>query len=130
MRVGLHSGSVIVGGVGSNLMMKYTAVGDTVNMAYRVEEAAAPGTILVSEAVYRQVKALFECQQVSVLNPKGIARPVIAYQVLVHEQDQGWALPAAGGSHLIRYCSRRTDVTGIDCGSGGLEGAIGPLRHV
>jgi class 3 adenylate cyclase/tetratricopeptide (TPR) repeat protein len=82
MRVGLHSGSVIVGGIGSDSMMNYTAIGDTVNLAHRIEEAAPPGRILVSESVYRQVRAFFDCQQVAILNPKGIAHPVVAYSVV------------------------------------------------
>ncbi|MBN1147613.1 MAG: tetratricopeptide repeat protein [Anaerolineales bacterium] len=81
VRIGLHSGAVIVGGIGSNLLMDYTAIGDTVNLAHRIEEAAPPGAILISEAVYHQVRAFFDCQQVSVLNPKGIAHPVTAYRV-------------------------------------------------
>lgn len=81
VRIGVHSGSVIVGGIGSNLMMNYTAIGDTVNLAHRIEEAAPPGAILISEAVYRQVRAVMDCQQISVLNPKGIAHPVVAYRV-------------------------------------------------
>jgi class 3 adenylate cyclase len=81
VRIGLHSGAVTVGGIGSNLMMNYTAIGDTVNLAHRIEEAAPPGAILISEAVHRQVQTIFDCQPISVLNPKGIAYPVVAFRV-------------------------------------------------
>ena len=82
LRVGIHSGSVIVGGIGTDLMMDYTAIGDTVNLARRIEEASPSGAVLISEAVYRQVRAFINCQQVSVLNAKGIAQPVVAYRVI------------------------------------------------
>jgi predicted ATPase/class 3 adenylate cyclase len=83
VRIGLHSGWVVVGGIGANdLVLNYTAIGDTVNLAHRIEEAAAPGAILVSETVYKQVRALIDCQQITALFPKGIAHPVTAYRVM------------------------------------------------
>jgi class 3 adenylate cyclase len=82
MRVGLHSGSVVVGGIGTNLMMDYTAVGDTVNLSRRIEEAAAPDSILVSEVVYRQTRPLFEFHPAQILTLKGIDHPVAVYRVL------------------------------------------------
>lgn len=81
MRVGLHAGSVIVGSIGSNLMMDYTAIGDTVNLANRIEVAAAPGTILVSEEVYGQTKVLFDFKPIPDLILKGIPRPITCYRV-------------------------------------------------
>ena len=71
MHIGLHSGTVIVGGMGSNMLMDYTAIGDTVNLAHRLEEAAGSGVILVSESVYRQTRMLFDFETVPALSLKG-----------------------------------------------------------
>jgi class 3 adenylate cyclase/tetratricopeptide (TPR) repeat protein len=60
IHIGLNAGSVIVGGIGSNLLMDYTAIGDTVNFANRLQEVAPPGTVLVSESVFRSTRALFD----------------------------------------------------------------------
>lgn len=73
VRIGLNSGEVIVGGLGSNLMMNYTAIGDTVNLSRRIEEAADPGTVMVSESVYRQTKALFHYVALPPLELKGVS---------------------------------------------------------
>ena len=54
-RLGLHTGLVIVGAIGDNLRMDYTAVGDTMNVASRFQNTAAPGQIVMSEATYRLV---------------------------------------------------------------------------
>ncbi len=82
IHIGLHSGSVVVGGVGSNMLMNYTAVGDTVNLAQRLETSAAPGTTLVSDQTYKQTRALFDFSDISTLQLKGISRPVRAYRLI------------------------------------------------
>lgn len=58
LSVGLHSGEAIVGNIGSERVMDYTVVGDTVNVAKRLQERAAGGQILLSEATFRMVKRI------------------------------------------------------------------------
>ncbi len=82
VHIGLHSGIVIVGGIGSNLLMNYTAIGDTVNLARRLEDAAPPGIILASETVYRQTKPLVVYNPSPTLTLKGISYPITCYQVV------------------------------------------------
>ena len=65
MRIGLNTGPVIVGSIGDDLRMDYTAIGDTTNLAARMESMAEPGTVLVSPETYKQVAQQFE------FNPKG-----------------------------------------------------------
>ncbi|MBW2324153.1 MAG: zinc ribbon domain-containing protein, partial [Deltaproteobacteria bacterium] len=60
MRIGLNSGTVVVGSIGDDLRMDYTAIGDTTNLASRLETLAAPGTILVSASTQKLARDFFE----------------------------------------------------------------------
>lgn len=82
MRIGLNAGSVVVGNVGSDLQMNYTAIGDTVNLANRLEQAARPGAILVSESVYQQSRAMVDFLRLPPQSFKGLSRLVQAFQVV------------------------------------------------
>lgn len=82
VRIGLNAGTVIVGGIGSNLLMNYTAIGDTVNMAQRLEEAAQPGAILVSETVYHATRMLFDYEPYENILLKGLSQPITCYRVI------------------------------------------------
>ncbi|HZS33226.1 MAG TPA: AAA family ATPase, partial [Methylomirabilota bacterium] len=82
MRIGLHSGTVVVGRIGDNLRMDYTAQGDTVNLAARLEQAGTPDTILVSEATRRLAEGAFEFRALPPLHVKGRADPVAAWAVV------------------------------------------------
>ena len=88
MRIGLNSGTVVVGAIGDDLRMDYTAMGDTTNLAARMESNARPGGILVSQHIYRQTKEFFEFQPLGEIQVKGKEGPVEAYQLLRPSQVQ------------------------------------------
>ncbi|MBE9475197.1 MAG: AAA family ATPase, partial [Chloroflexi bacterium] len=81
MHFGLNRGSVIVGGIGSDLLIDYTAIGDSVNLARRLQENASPDTILVSESVYQTTQALFNYQELTDLDLKGYQGGKKGYQL-------------------------------------------------
>jgi class 3 adenylate cyclase/tetratricopeptide (TPR) repeat protein len=81
-RVGLNTGPVVVGTVSDDLRMDFTAIGDTVNLAARMEQVADPGSVLVSEPTHRVVAGFFECDALGDLAVKGKVGPVRAYRVL------------------------------------------------
>jgi len=81
MRIGLNSGTVVVGKIGDNLRMDYTAQGDTVNLAARLEQACQPGAILASEATRRLGAGAFAFRALPPISVKGKDAPVSAYEV-------------------------------------------------
>ncbi|HEU4369004.1 MAG TPA: adenylate/guanylate cyclase domain-containing protein [Methylomirabilota bacterium] len=81
MRIGINSGPVVVGRIGDDLRMDYTAVGDTTNLAARLQQAARPGSVLVGEPAYRLVGGFFEMLDLGELPVKGHAE-IRAWEVL------------------------------------------------
>lgn len=79
MRVGINTGSVLLGALGTQ--GEYTALGDTVNVAARLEKAAPVGKILISADTYRQVRGLFSVEAQAPLDVKGKSEPIQVYIV-------------------------------------------------
>ena len=78
-RLGLSSGPVVVGKIGDDLRMDYTAQGHTVGLAARLEALAEPGRPLLSEATARQVQGFFELEERGALELRGASEPVEAF---------------------------------------------------
>jgi class 3 adenylate cyclase/tetratricopeptide (TPR) repeat protein len=89
LRIGINTGLVVVGEVGSKVYGEYTAMGDTVNLAARMEQTARPGTVQITENTYKLVAPLYACRPLGGLAVKGKREPVPAYQVLGRKEKPG-----------------------------------------
>ena len=81
MRIGLNTGLVVVGKIGDDLRMDYTAVGDTTNVAARMQQLARPGSVVVSEATHKLIAGFFDTLDLGEQQVKGHT-PVRAFEVL------------------------------------------------
>ncbi len=82
VRVGINTGLVVVAEVGADLRVEYTAMGDAVNVAARMESSAEPGTILITEATRKMINNNFEIVPVGPIQVKGKTKPINTYNVL------------------------------------------------
>ncbi len=82
IRAGINSGPVVVGNVGSDLRYEYTALGDAMNVAARMQAAAEPGTVLITASTHRFVADAFDVEDLGEIVVKGKTEPVHAYRVL------------------------------------------------
>jgi class 3 adenylate cyclase/tetratricopeptide (TPR) repeat protein len=131
MRIGINSGLAIVGSVGSDLHVEYTALGDTANLASRLEGRAPHGSVLVSKNTYEMAAPFFEFRSVGPMTVKGKAREVEAYE-LVRAGTRDVRNHRAGGAALTPFVGRKREAAILDrlyrrveSGSGQVVGIVG-----
>ena len=112
MRVGLNSGPVIIGSVGNDLRMDYTAIGDTTNLASRMETNAKPGTVLVSSDTYKIARDFFRFEPLGKIQVKGKDEPVETYQ-LIEASEVETRIEAAVARGLTRFVGREREIAAL-----------------
>jgi class 3 adenylate cyclase/tetratricopeptide (TPR) repeat protein len=115
MRVGLNSGPVVVGAIGDDLRMDYTAIGNTTNLSARMESLAEPGTIRVSRNTYRMVRDYFDFEALGTTLVKGKAEPLETYELKGSSRLTS-RLEASARLGLTAYAGRRKEQAALENG--------------
>ena len=111
-RVGLNTGPVVIGSVGDDLV-DFTAIGDTVNLAARMQEMAEPGSAYLTESTYRAIADHIECEQLGELAVKGKSNPVRAWRAL-RERAQRSRFEVAAERGLAPFVGRDEELAALE----------------
>jgi class 3 adenylate cyclase len=90
MRIGVHTGPVVVGTLGNDFRVEFKAVGDTVNLASRMQELAEPGTTYLTEETFRLTEGLFRFEALGEKAVKGREEPVKIYRAIAPSTMRTW----------------------------------------
>jgi class 3 adenylate cyclase len=114
IRVGINTGYCTVGNFGSEDRLDYTVVGAAVNLASRLESAAMPSGILVSEETYFQVKEYFRFDAPQQLELKGLERGVIAYEVDISDTSRAETKNFEGENFQLKLTKHPLDLEELE----------------
>ncbi len=128
-RVGIHTGPVVAGSVGNDLKMDYTAIGDTTNLAARLESSAQPGTVLVSEETERLTRGFFRTRPVGPLAVKGKSETIAAFEV-VDAIDAAHPMTVAARRGLTPMVGRDQELAQMTACFERLDGRFPQLVHL
>jgi class 3 adenylate cyclase/tetratricopeptide (TPR) repeat protein len=110
VRIGIHTGPVVFGPIGENLPMDFTVIGDTANVAARLQEAAEPGTTLLSEATRLLAQGYAHLDAIGPVTLKGKAEPIMAYRLLGVSHRRS-ALDQATSVHTTTFVDRESELS-------------------
>ena len=130
MRAGINTGGVVIGDIGTDMHVEYLAFGDAVNVASRLEGAAEPGTVVVSEGTHKLISHNFETEFLGAFQLKGKAEALPAFRVLEPKPlptklrgIEGLSSPHVGRE--VEYETLSQSITRLRNGEGGIASVIG-----
>jgi class 3 adenylate cyclase/predicted ATPase len=110
VRIGVHTGPVVVGDIGAGRKREQLALGETPNLAARLQGLAVPDTIIISGATQRLIAGFFDCHDAGLQSVKGVSAPIHVYRVLRESSAQsrleadvstGNLTPLVGRTHEV-----------------------------
>ena len=129
IRVGLNSGDVVVGAIGNDLKMDYTAIGQTVHLASRMEQMAMPGSILLTPDALRLAEGYIQVKSLGPVAVKGMSEPVEVYE-LTGAGVARTRLQAAASRGLTRFVGRDKEIEQLRTALERASGAHGQVVAV
>ncbi len=132
MRVGINTGLAVLAAMGGEIRTEYTAMGDTTNVAARMQSAAMPGTVLISAETYHLVKELFEFKARGTTKVKGKSAPIETYEVVAPKavpgkvrglEGEGLTSPLVGRAAEFRLVAEKVEA--VREGRGAFVAVIG-----
>jgi len=121
-RIGIHTGNVVVGAMGDSGRPEQLALGETPNVAARLQALADDHTVVISAAAYHLVQGWFACQDLGLHALKGVATPTRVFRVL-HGSEAQSRLDVAVGRGLTPLVGREQEVS--SCSNGGSRSKTG-----
>jgi len=141
VRIGIHTGSVVVGAIGDGARPERLALGDVPNIAARLQGTASPDTMVVSAATYRMVGGYFACEDLGPHTLKGISAPIRVYRISAQSDVRSrfelairsGLTPLVGREDELQFLCSRWEM--VKAGQGQVvslsgEGGIGKTRLV
>ncbi|HET7393780.1 MAG TPA: adenylate/guanylate cyclase domain-containing protein, partial [Candidatus Binatia bacterium] len=129
IRVGLNSGEVVVGSIGNDLKMDYTAVGQTVHLASRMEQMATPGSVLLTPDALRLAEGYVQVKPLGPVSVKGLTEPVEVYEVTGVGAARS-RLQASAARGLTRFVGRDKELDQLRTALERASGAHGQVVAV
>ncbi len=112
VRMGLNSGEVVVGGIGDDLQMDYTAIGHSVGLGQRMEQLAEPGKAYLTEHTAALISGYFELRDKGLLEVKGVRTPLRVYE-LAGTGTARTSLEVAGARGFTPFVGRESELSSL-----------------